>query len=202
MKCWVPPVLASLLLGAPTLRADYDIAMSTGFLSITIDETIIETDKKEKITLSGQSYSLQAFRGLGDSVTVFGGAQAVAVYLEKNRSHIVRYGPSLGVAYHLLGGVRRMTIGSEEASVTRSWNYSLSAIGISQLDVLGTQSETHEFKGSVVNVRGGIELLVDYSRRHSFGLATYSSFLTLPMGTKLINESDKEVSISWRIWVD
>ena len=124
--------------------------------------------------------------------------------LDSVSAQVVRQGAGIGVAYHLLGGVRRKTETYRYATFVKRNRYNLSAIARVALQNYAASAKTDTsagISGAVFEVVTGAEFRFDLSEGHALGFEGVTTAYTLPASVERLTPRVQEYIAFWRFFI-
>lgn len=126
------------------------------------------------------------------------------VLLDTVNQQMIRQGFSGSLAYHLFGGVRRMSSVSDIAKNVATNRYNLSVVlrgGIFNFAAAEKNDPEARLSGSIWEMASGTELRYSPSEANAFGASAMTTVVTLPASVDRLSARMIEVLGFWRVYL-
>lgn len=203
-NAFVVAILCMLSSAATVAKADafdgLDVATGSG----AVMGTVIATDSDgttRRFTTNGIPFVAMLYRDLASHWT--GNLQA-QVLLDLRNQQMIRQGFAGTMAYHVLGGARRIVSANDVVRNISTSRYNLSLLlrgGVFNYAATDRENPKLRLSGSVWEMASGLEYRWTMSDTSAVGASVLGSVITLPASVDRLTARTVEVLGFWRVYL-
>lgn len=203
-KTFIAFVATLFLCSASTVRADVFDGLDVGTGSGGVAGRVSSRDSEgetHKFRIGGLPFVAMLNRDLASQWT---GSLQAQVLLDAVNRQMIRQGFSGTLAYHFLGGSRRIATASDVAKELATNRYNVSILvrgGVFSYAATERNDPKSRLSGSVWEMASGLEYRKTVSEKSAFGASAISTVVTLPASVDRLSARVVEVMAFWRVYL-
>lgn len=203
-KAFKASIATFFLCTASAGMADVFDGLDVGAASGGVAGHVSSTDsdgKSRNFRIGGMPFVAMLNRDLASQWT---GSLQGQVLLDAVNRQMIRQGFSGTLAYHVLGGSRRIVNASDVAKEVATNRYNVSVLvrgGVFSYAATESDDPKARLSGSVWEMASGLEYRKTVSEKSAFGASAISTVVTLPASVDRLSARVVEVLAFWRVYL-